>query len=382
MDVLEIQSIAELRENSEQWDALWRRSDVSHPTARAELLALWMHQFAPEAGFRAVVVKEQGQFLAALPLCNSTLGGITRAALPGNDWSPGGELLVDQTTDAAAALRRLANHLAEADFSMLWFDGVRTETPSLRQLMVALGQRGFSLEEQHRCDVGMLEIPHDWEKYVQTLSRNHRQNMRRSERQLAEQGRLALRVLSSLNDADVEPEMRTGFDVEHRSWKGAAGSSALATPGMFDFFVQQARQANQWGQLTLAYLELDGLAIAFEYGWTAKGVNHSFKVGYDAAFAKHSPGQLLMGKLIEHFSADRSVHTIDCLGPISGAVAKWRPDSASVSRLIAARPGLRGKALLQGYKTARACVRQSRQWKTWLQETLRPPTGGAQSRAT
>ncbi len=49
-----------------------------------------------------------------------------------------------------------------------------------------------------------------------------------------------------------------------------------------------------------------GEPIAFEFGWTAKGVYHCFKVGYDPATAQFSPGQLLRMLLVERLRDQRA----------------------------------------------------------------------------
>ena len=50
------------------WDDLWWRSDVSNAAVRADMVAQWLELFARRGDFRALVVENQGQWLAALPL--------------------------------------------------------------------------------------------------------------------------------------------------------------------------------------------------------------------------------------------------------------------------------------------------------------------------
>ena len=84
----QIQSVGELRAMAPAWDDLWRRSDVTLPVVRAELLAQWLEQFAPGTDFRGLVVEDQGQWVAALPLVGRRLGPVLRAGgMPSNEWS-------------------------------------------------------------------------------------------------------------------------------------------------------------------------------------------------------------------------------------------------------------------------------------------------------
>jgi hypothetical protein len=59
-------------------------------------------------------------------------------------------------------------------------------------------------------------------------------------------------------------EIRIGFEVEDRGWKGAGGTSTLREPGALAFFVEQAKLLSASGHLLLAYLDLDDTTIAFE----------------------------------------------------------------------------------------------------------------------
>ena len=57
--VRQINSLAELREQADRWDDLWRRSASTRPTAQAEQLAIWMESFAPDSAFHALVVEDE-----------------------------------------------------------------------------------------------------------------------------------------------------------------------------------------------------------------------------------------------------------------------------------------------------------------------------------
>ena len=105
--VVRFESIAALRETETAWDDLWQRSDATLPTGRAELIAQWIEQFAPNSKFVALAVERDGQLVAALPLVERRVKRlITAGTLPWNDWCWAGDLLVDPEADVAAALRR------------------------------------------------------------------------------------------------------------------------------------------------------------------------------------------------------------------------------------------------------------------------------------
>jgi hypothetical protein len=168
-------------------------------------------------------------------------------------------------------------------------------------------------------------------------------------RKLEAMGELRLLTLAELAPAAVAPWMLRAFQIEDRSWKGAAGSSVLRAPGMFALLVQQAEQLARWGQLELHFLQCGGRPIAFAYGSSAKGIYHSCKIGYDPDYAPFSPGQVLRYQMLEQFHGDPRRRALDCQGPMTDAHSKWRPAVYTVGRFAVALGPL-GRALLYAYR--------------------------------
>ena len=199
----------------------------------------------------------------------------------------------------------------------------------------------------------MVDIDHDWDAYRKKWSRMHRRNMKRYTKQLQQRGDLQLHVLSGMPDGEVESAVRRGFAVEDRSWKGRAGSSVISNEADLDYVTRQSLMLNDWKQLELVFLELDGKPIAFEWGWTAKDVYHAIKVGYDESYAKWGPGQVLRYLLFEKFFADENHLAIDFAGVLTTATGKWCTRTYPAGRIVAGRPTVSGRSLMIGYRAAR-----------------------------
>jgi len=213
----------------------------------------------------------------------------------------------------------------------------------------------------HPCyQVGRVDTTGDWQAYRRSWSRKHRQQMAAAARRLAKRGTVRLEVLTDLHPDEVERPLRLGFELEKRSWKGAAGTAVLSVEGMFDFFLQQARQLAARGQLELSFLYCGTTTVAFAYGQRAKGVYHSCKVGYDPQFGSCSPGQLLRYYMLERFFSLPEYQTLDFLGPMTEAHAHWRPETYTVGRLAVGLPSLRGRALVAAYRHLWPWVRRCR----------------------
>jgi CelD/BcsL family acetyltransferase involved in cellulose biosynthesis len=244
----------------------------------------------------------------------------------------------------------LVHALDQLKWTLLWLNSVPLETRRWRVFHQLLQAAGMQADIDPRFEIGVVDIDHDWEKYRASWSRTHRRNMKRYARRLEKEAPLQLRVFSQVAPDQVEALLRRGFAVEDRSWKARTGSSVLRSDGMFDYYLRQARQLARWNQLELVFLELGDRPIAFELGWTAKGVYHAAKVGYDEEYATSSPGQLLRYLLFEQFFADPQRKAVDFMGVLTDATGKWSSHSYPVGRIVVARQGLVGRGVLGGYR--------------------------------
>lgn len=353
MRIRSLHSINDLRQAAPAWDDLWWRSGVTWPTARAEMVAMWLEQFAPQTPFRAVAVEDQGQLVAVLPLIESRMARYVRAGVfPSSEWAPSGEFLLDPASDVDRVLDLLVRELACGPWPLIVVQSAIFDAPRWARLQMALERAAVSSVCQFKYFAGLVPVCGSWEAYRETWSRNHRRKTERLDRQLRQAGEAQFRLAALQDPSEVEPLLERGFEVENRCWKGTEGTSILRAPAIRDFYLRQGRQLAAWGQLELSFLELDGRAIAFEYGWAAKGVHHAFKIGYDEAFAQCSPGQLLFYHLLKEFHDAGQHRALNCLGPLNRAIQSWRPAAFRVGRLIMG-PGRLGRIMLSVYQHMR-----------------------------
>lgn len=351
--VIHLTALDELLAASELWNDLWRRSDVNSPTLRASLVALWMAHFGKlkpyslEARrFRALVVEHDGRWVAGLPLVEARVGGVLSAGTwPANEWSDSGDLLLDPAVDPRPVLDALAKAMDLLPWPLLRLGDVPIEAARWQHMLAALERAGLPFHFRPEMAPGRINTQGNWEDYRQSWSRRHRQQVPRHARRLAQRGRVELQVLDQLDPDEVEPWLSAGFDIEDRSWKGVRGTSVRRSPGIFAFYLDQARELARCGALSLAMLVLDGRPIAFAYGMCAKGAYRSYKVGYDPEFAQYSPGQLLRYRLLERFFCDDRYQAIEYITPTPAHIC-WRPERYQVGRLLVARRTWFGRCLV------------------------------------
>lgn len=380
LQAIHLTSLEELLAATALWDDLWRRSEATAPTLRAALIAQWGRHFVQSEGqepppFRGLVVEKDGRWLAAMPLVAATAAKVLRVgSWPANQWSDSGDLLLDPAVEPQPVLDALAGAFHLLPWPLLRLADVPIEAGRWQQALAAFQRAGMTVQFRPDMQPGRIDTQADWEAYRRSWSRRHRQQMARHARKLAQQGQVELRVLDALEPDEVEPWLSAGFEIEDRGWKGSQGTSVRRTPGLFTFYLEQARELARCGELELALLLLDDRPIAFAYGMCAKGVYRSYKVGYDPEFARYSPGQLLRCRLLERFFQDERHVAVDYITP-TPAHLRWRPEAYQIGRLLVARPGVLGRCLV----TLAACGWPGR---VAANERVSPDDGSSVSRCS
>ncbi|NLE38760.1 MAG: GNAT family N-acetyltransferase [Pirellulaceae bacterium] len=359
----QLESIDQLRAAAEAWDDLRRRCDVTIPTVRAELVALWLEHFAPAKPFRALIVEQAdtGRFVAAIPLVERRLGRLVRCGgLTSNYWSPNGELLLDPEADQTTVLDMLADEIEQLPWPLLWFDMVPSDAPHWRAMVAVLRRRGMRVDVHHRWDVGRIVFLGDVEAYFASRSKNLRRSLQKDSRRLEQDAPIQFDLEDRFSPDAVETRLCELFAIEDRGWKGEVGGSVLQHPVAFEFYRRQARQLAEWGDLRVARLMHGEKTIAFDVGWLGGGFYHSYKVGYDPDYREFGPGHLLRERLVRALAERGDVRGIDFQGPQTEALAAWSTEEYPISRLVIAQRRAAGQALWIGYRGLAPLVRLAR----------------------
>lgn len=358
-----LRSAAELRCAAQRWNYLWQQSDVCVPLAQADFIDQWLAHFGAGAEFFGLVVEDNSRFVAALPLVGARSSKVLRyGGMPSNPWALCGDLLLDPTCDSQAALDLLAESLNDIPWPLVCLKPVALGSPRWLALIDAAARRGLDVLATPYEHVGQVRIDACWNDYQASWSGNHRRHLRKAAKRAQLSGDLELEIHTYLPADQLPGLLWRGCEIEDRSWKGVAGTSILRTPAMFDWYLHQAERMAALGHLQLTFLKHGGRPIAFEYGYRAKAVYFSPKVGYDPAYASFSPGQLLRAMLLERFFATREVRLVDFWGPLTDATAKWITDEYAVGRIIIAPRRIASRLALAGYSAARHCWRR-RPWR-------------------
>jgi Acetyltransferase (GNAT) domain len=130
------------------------------------------------------------------------------------------------------------------------------------------------------------------ESYLsRSMSGKKRKELRRLRRRLADEGPVEFRELRA--DGPVEEWAWRFLELESSGWKGRRGSAFAADEENRRFFLETLRGAFRRGRLMMLELRLGERTIAMKCNLLAGAGSFAFKIAYDEAYARFSPGVLL-----------------------------------------------------------------------------------------
>jgi CelD/BcsL family acetyltransferase involved in cellulose biosynthesis len=177
---------------------------------------------------------------------------------------------------------------AQSPAPILDFTSIRADGPQIQVLLAEVARRrGFAVYAETR-ERALFAL----HKPVDTgISGKHKKELRRLERRLADMGKLEYRALGA--DEAAGPWIERFLALEASGWKGRDGTALAAQPGSRIFFVEASELAHRRGQLQMLEMTLDGVTIATKCNYTGGDGVFMFKIAYDEAYSKFSPGLLL-----------------------------------------------------------------------------------------
>lgn len=317
-------TVSELEALSPEWDALAERLQAP-PFLRPGWIAAWWRAFGRgRLEIRTERRPEDGGLAALLP--------VTRArgacASPTNWHTPEFGLLAESTV---AARRLCAALLAERPRRLSLGFLAPDQAELVRAEAVARGQRVIQRTMQSSPYV---PVEGDWESYRRRLSKGFRDDLVRTRRRLAERGAVTFEVSETCEHEELLEE---GLAVEASGWKGARGSAIRSSPSDRLFYAEIARWAAARGWLRLAFLRLDGRALAFDLCLELAGVHYLLKTGYDPAFRELGPGRLLREEMLARAFRER-LRSYELLGDAEPWKLRWTSATRPRELVQAFRP--------------------------------------------
>jgi CelD/BcsL family acetyltransferase involved in cellulose biosynthesis len=174
----------------------------------------------------------------------------------------------------------------------LHIDGLVESGAVHRGLMAAAAMRRAPCDTVYRSERALLESSLSPGTYYEaSVRKKKRKELKRLASRLNELGAVATR---RLGEGDDLAEWCDAFLMLERSgWKGSAGSALGSSDGTERFFRAAITGARAAGRLEMLRMDLDGRPIAMLVNFIAPPGAFSFKIAFDEAYARYSPGVLI-----------------------------------------------------------------------------------------
>lgn len=284
---------AELGPLATEWDALADRVSAT-PFVRPGWVRAWAGAFAPRR-MEILAARRDGRLAGVLPVVRGGLGGARSAT---NAHTPHFDVLGEDP----AVVRRLVDELYAG----------RPPSVTLAYLDPAQASCAAALAGAHAARYRiaartMLRSPYvvvdgDHEAYLRSRRRSFLADLRRRRRRLAERGEVTFEASDAAHAS--EPMLDELLALEAAGWKAVRGTAIAARGSTRRFYAGITAWAGARSMARLLVLRLDGRALAALLGVQADGVHYLLKGGFDPAYARYSPGQLVLAETIARAFAD------------------------------------------------------------------------------
>lgn len=224
----------------------------------------------------------------------------------------------------AAALASLVAALA-GERRLLDFQRLPASSPTITAIREAFRGSAFVwVSDAGGCP--RIDIAQDTKDPLPSLSGRLRADLRRAERKAEEFGRASFEIHEPRCAGDFLPLYEEIQKVEAAGWKGERGSAIAKDRAQNAFFRRFGELASEAGVLRLAFLRFGSVAAAIQYAVEWNGAYWLLKVGYDEAYSKCSPGQLLLLHSLRR-AAGQGLRSFEFLGGEAPWTRRWTGDA-------------------------------------------------------
>jgi CelD/BcsL family acetyltransferase involved in cellulose biosynthesis len=335
MQVTEISNPADLAGCRLLWKSLLTKTpEASYFQSLDWLESYWRH-YGHDQKLRVLVVRSESDAVGIVPLVvrnqRTRLGRARVCTYPLDHWGVFyGPIGPQPAATLTAALQYVRSQ--PRDWDLLSLPWVHRDGCDRGRTWRAMRFVGWQPVEEVDELAPAVDLGGSWDEYWASRDGRCRSNVARSERRLAEQGRVEYvryRPLGvAYDDADPRWDLYEAcLRVARNTWQAGAATGNTLSHGNVEPFLRDAHAAAaRAGGLDLNLLFVDGRPAAFAYNYHYCGQVSGLRMGYDPSVSRHGTGTVLFKRML-HDSFDRGDRTFD-LGPAS---LEWkRPWQTSV----------------------------------------------------
>jgi len=355
MHVRRFASLEELEPYADEWNRL----AAGVPMRTWCWLSRWWRHYGPPppetgpAGARLLYVLavfgQSGKLAGVAPWymdCSPLRGRVVRMLGTGEVCSdyltvlsrPGREAEIAQAL--AAYLDKAAEGSEERDgcprWDLLELTGIDARDRPIACLANALAASGSTVACRPGPNCWRVRLPAGWDEYLAMLSKGHRKQLRRLERNIFQRGRGRLHVARCA--AELPRAMEILRDLHQQRRRALGDPGCFASPPFAAFHQEVMPLLLARGELRLCWLELDDRPVAAEYQLAGRNVIYAYQSGIDPEALDEEPGRLITLATLRQ-AIEQGYREVDFLRGDEPYKAHWRarPRPTVVLRVVPPR---------------------------------------------
>ncbi len=329
LEVLE--SIGELETAEPAWRAVWQRDPAATPFQSPDWLLPWTRHLWGGGKLRVFAVRHGREPVAFAPLFLWGFGPRTEAvrlSFLGAGISDHLDLIAAPEF-ALPAARCVLRHLAATRSE--WHICDLQELPPGSPLLAVEIPPELAWRNA-RCGVcPVLRLPATFDELLSSVNGAFRHNLRTAQHRLHQAGAVGF-LSESTDTGPPEPLLLDLFRLHSARWRHRGEAGVLSARRLRRFHLEAASRLAAAGGLRLHGLRLNGQTIAVQYD-LRRGPRHYFYLsGFDPAFARLSPGIVLMAETIRR-AIEENASEIDFLRRREAFKYQWGAEDTFNRRL-------------------------------------------------
>lgn len=248
--------------------------------------------------------------------------------LPTHAHMPLSDLIVDTRFLPPDFFSRFDRFLAREGIAwdVLVLQNVPAESCVLQLLNAAAARYLVNISRRYDC----IRANGGYETLARGFASKTRENFRRARRRLSQAG--AVEYVTASSGEDLAAAFTAFLEVEASGWKGSdgAGTAIKLDERLLEFYRGIMRAFEPNGGCEINLLKLDGQAIAAQFCLVVDDTVYALKIGYDEAYARFSPGKVLLDEMLRRaLAAGRHVN----LTSNAPWHADWRPSEETAFKV-------------------------------------------------
>ena len=313
--IIAVSELAALESHADAWNKLALSMTAALPmVSYAWVASYFEHQLRPGEKWLCLLAYRDDKLLGVLPLLivPHPIWGTRspRLRMPGNyDTVSVDAALSESEPEKVFGYLLFALRKAFPSFQSLEFSRLPEKSATLASLG-RIAKHFFAVRETAGFG-NYVRIDGTYEKYLDSLSRNFRRNLKKNSKKIEELPDLATDFHSG---CEIKCQhLSTFLDIEASGWKGQAGTSIKQSVSLKAFYEALDRRLRGLGWLEYHFLRSGDKAIAGHFAVRFGRTLILTKIGYDEAFAQGAPGNYLFNKNLQRAFERNDTDLIDCL---------------------------------------------------------------------